>query len=134
SQIAYCIRAMKRIVALSLLLSCYFALNAQTNRKQYTVYFDNASAELISQSKQTLDSVIQVAQNSGYYRLMLRAYADPNGEKEYNMRLSELRNHSVLEYLLEAGIDSAVIQLKSYGEEEKSRFTSFPEYRRVELL
>ena len=46
----------------------------------------------------------------------MSAHTDSNGSDEYNMKLSDNRARSVMEYILSKGISESRIQSKGYGE------------------
>lgn len=67
----------------------------------------------------------------------LEGHADERGTREYNMALGERRAKSVRDFLVLQGVDSALIETVSYGEEYPavvgSNESSYAQNRRVEL-
>jgi len=49
--------------------------------------------------------------------VIVEGHADERGSREYNLALGERRALAVRDYLISLGVDPAVIQTKSYGEE-----------------
>jgi outer membrane protein OmpA-like peptidoglycan-associated protein len=46
----------------------------------------------------------------------LSAHTDSKGTDEYNLKLSDARAKSVVDYLISKGIDAARLEAKGYGE------------------
>ena len=66
----------------------------------------------------------------------LAAHTDYKGKDQYNLRLSERRAQSVVDYLIKAGIDPRRLQPKGYGESQpkvitKKLATQYPQSRRA---
>ena len=49
------------------------------------------------------------------YGLSVFGYTDDVGTKEYNQKLSERRAEAVRNYLVQAGIEAAIVNTKGYG-------------------
>lgn len=49
--------------------------------------------------------------------VIVEGHADERGSREYNLALGERRALAVRDYLISLGVDPAVIQTKSFGEE-----------------
>jgi outer membrane protein OmpA-like peptidoglycan-associated protein len=49
-------------------------------------------------------------------KIELGSHTDSKGSDEYNMRLSENRSKSVVDYLISKGISSSRLVAKGYGE------------------
>jgi OmpA-OmpF porin, OOP family len=66
------------------------------------IVFATDSAELMPQSRSTLDTLGRALQSDRLARLSfnVEGHADPRGSAEHNLRLSELRAESVVSYLV----------------------------------
>lgn len=49
--------------------------------------------------------------------VIVEGHGDERGSREYNLALGERRAQAVRDYLVSLGVDPAIIQTKSYGEE-----------------
>lgn len=49
--------------------------------------------------------------------VIVEGHADERGSREYNLALGERRALAIRDYLINLGVDPAIIQTKSYGEE-----------------
>ena len=58
----------------------------------------------------------QMLRDNPHVTIELAAHTDRKGSEEYNMRLSERRAKSVIDYLIAAGIDPQRLSPKGYGE------------------
>lgn len=74
------------------------------------------SDELTPESKQNLRVLIDMMKKSENLIIAINAHTDSRGSDEYNLDLSQRRAQSVVNYLIENGIDSARLQAKGYGE------------------
>jgi len=80
------------------------------------VQFETNSAALTSASLPVLDhAVVTLKENPGI-RVQAAAYTDNRGRDAYNLKLSEKRANSVMQYLTSHGIDASRVQSKGYGE------------------
>jgi outer membrane protein OmpA-like peptidoglycan-associated protein len=77
--------------------------------------FDFDSAELKPKNRELLSRIAGILLVSKGYGLSVFGYTDDVGTKEYNQKLSERRADSVRNYLVQAGIDSSIINTKGYG-------------------
>ena len=101
------------------------------------VTFATASAELIGDSRQVLDEVVETLRRNPELKLEVAGYTDNRGNRNYNMRLSQDRAEAVRQYLVSQGIAAERLQAKGYGPDnpiadngsEDGRATN----RRVEL-
>ncbi len=80
------------------------------------VYYDFNKAELKPESFPALDEIVRML---NYYPAMvieLSAHTDSKGSDAYNMKLSEARAQSVVNYLISKGIATERLVPKGYGE------------------
>ena len=79
------------------------------------IFYDYNKATLRPESKEALDSMVQVLNDNPYITIEMGSHTDRVGSDEYNNKLSEARAKSVVDYLIENGVDSARLQYHGYG-------------------
>lgn len=101
----------------------------------FTVYFDFDRAELTPAARTELADVIQAAQGFDEGSIDITGYTDLSGAEAYNQVLSERRANSVIEFLVNGGVDAAGIVGRGLGESNPVVDTEAPEQRnrRVEI-
>ncbi len=80
------------------------------------ILFEFNKAELLTQSKQTLDKVILAMNANKGFSIELSAHSDSKGGDAYNLKLSEERARSAKDYIISKGIDALRVSAKGYGE------------------
>ncbi|WP_340117482.1 OmpA family protein [Pelagibius sp. 7325] len=101
----------------------------------FTVYFDFDRAELTPAARTELADVIQAAQGFDEGSIDITGYTDLSGAEAYNQVLSERRANSVIEFLVNGGVDASRIVGRGLGESNPVVNTEAPEQRnrRVEI-
>lgn len=112
---------------------------AQRPSASLLVTFHTASAELTEQARQQLDVVGAALKNDrlASYRFTVEGHADPRGDPQSNLVLSQHRAGSVRAYLVEAhGIDPQRLVAEGKGDRELMNRvqTAAPENRRVTIV
>ena len=87
---------------------------------QLTVMFDTAGDTLNSRDQLRLDHLIRLLEEHQQVLVQLTGYADPRGDKGYNLKLSERRAASVKDYLLGHGISDDRVFTKGEGAMQSS--------------
>lgn len=103
------------------------------------VTFHTNSSELTAQAKQQLDIVGAALKNErlASYRFTVEGHADPRGDPEWNLVLSQHRAGSVRSYLVEShGIEAARLIPEGKGDREvlNRAQPAAPENRRVTII
>ena len=80
------------------------------------IFYDFDKASLRPESRQALDEMAQMLRDNPGVTIEMGSHTDRMGSDSYNLRLSERRAKSVVDYLIEAGIDPARLSWKGYGE------------------
>ena len=80
------------------------------------VTFENNSAKLTANSTLTLDSVATILKQRPNFKVEVRGHTDSVGSDENNMKLSQRRAESVMDYLVSAGVPAARLSANGYGE------------------
>jgi outer membrane protein OmpA-like peptidoglycan-associated protein len=80
-----------------------------------TFRFDFDKADLTQRNRELLSRIAGILLVSKGYGLSVFGYTDDVGTAEYNQQLSLRRAKAVQDYLIQSGIDSAIINVKGYG-------------------
>ncbi len=81
------------------------------------IFYDYDRATLRPESKTALDSLVLLLQENPNVTIELSAHCDYKGSSEYNKRLSQRRAESVVNYLIEHGIQKDRLTPVGYGKE-----------------
>lgn len=79
------------------------------------IFYDYNKATLRPESKTALDSMVQVMNDNPYITIEMASHTDRVGGDEFNLKLSNRRAKSVVDYLIANGVDSARLQYQGYG-------------------
>jgi len=96
------------------------------------VYFSAGKSELDEKYQEDLDQILKDLNDHPSFGVEISGYASPEGDEEFNKKLSNQRAISVLDYLNHRGIVRRRIIAKGYGSTE-SKGASKEESRRVEV-
>jgi outer membrane protein OmpA-like peptidoglycan-associated protein len=80
------------------------------------IYYDYDKATLRPESKTVLDSLVVFFKVNNAINVEIGSHTDSRGSDEYNQKLSQARAQSVVDYLIEKGIDRLRLIAKGYGE------------------
>jgi len=80
------------------------------------VFFATGSAELESSSAYELNNLFELLQSYPQMRIQINGHTDNVGDDSSNKTLSERRAQSVLNYLVNKGIDASRLSAKGFGE------------------
>jgi peptidoglycan-associated lipoprotein len=80
------------------------------------ILYDFASAKLQEASLPSLQELVDLLNNNPEITIELSSHTDHIGNDEDNMKLSQARAKSVVDFLIEKGIDSTRLIPKGYGE------------------
>jgi OmpA-OmpF porin, OOP family len=103
------------------------------------ITFEPNSAELTPMAKQSLDVVGQALTSSKLadFRFVIQGHADPTGQSDANLKLSQLRAESVRQYLVRSKkIDDSRLEAVGKGDKEPLNTSdpTSPENRRVTIV
>ncbi len=103
------------------------------------IFYDFDKATLRPESKTALDSMAQVLRDNPNVTIEMASHTDRKGTDEYNLDLSARRAHSVIEYLISAGIDAARLQYQGYGKSRPKTITKklarlHPQFKEGDVL
>lgn len=83
-----------------------------------SIHFQRASYQILPDSYQSLDEIIQYMKSSPKLRIKIVGHTDLTGVLEDNMKLSKDRSNSVKKYFTEKGIDGNRIETDGKGPTE----------------
>ncbi len=80
------------------------------------VFYEFDSAALTENSTQALDSLVDLLNENPNITIELASHCDFRGKDEYNLKLSQRRAESVVNYLIDHGIETERLTPVGYGE------------------
>jgi outer membrane protein OmpA-like peptidoglycan-associated protein len=80
------------------------------------IFFDFDKSTLRKESQPELNRLVRLLRENPRLRLRIGGHTDSKGSDEYNLRLSQDRAQSVVNFLVENGIDRTRLEAKGYGE------------------
>lgn len=80
------------------------------------IYFRPASARLDAESRPLLDNLFDIVNRCPDLKVEIGGHTDSDGSDQTNQNLSEMRARSVLDYLVEKGIQRDRLTAVGYGE------------------
>ena len=97
--------------------SCQSRFNEITQTKK--IQFATSSATISEQSFVLLKGIVSLVQEcnqDGGLNIEIAGHTDSTGNDTANLALSEARANSVMQYLLQSGVDQTVLSAKGYGQ------------------
>ena len=79
------------------------------------VYFETNSAKLKAESSDTLDKVAESLKANPDVHVQVAGHTDNTGSAAYNLKLSDKRAKSVMDYLISKGVPASQLSEKGYG-------------------
>lgn len=79
------------------------------------IFYDFDRATLRPESKEALDELIKMMNDNPNVTIELGAHTDRKGSETYNEGLAQRRAQSVVDYLIEGGIEKDRLEAKGYG-------------------
>jgi peptidoglycan-associated lipoprotein len=80
------------------------------------IYYDFDRAEIRSDAAIELDKLVNILKDNPDIKIELSSHTDSRGDDDYNMRLSQRRAESAVNYIISKGISRDRITAKGYGE------------------
>ena len=80
------------------------------------IFYDFDKAALRPESEEALDEIVEMLNENPNITIEMGSHTDRKGSEEYNISLSERRAKSVVEYLINKGIEEGRLSYKGYGE------------------
>lgn len=85
------------------------------------IFYEFDRAELTKDSEKALDELVTLLNQNPHVTIELSAHCDYKGSAEYNKRLSQRRAESVVNYLVEHGIEAARLTPVGYGKDRPKK-------------
>ena len=82
------------------------------------IYFEFDKSNITEQGARELDKLVKVMNEHPNMVILAKSHTDTKGSDKYNMRLSERRAQSTVQYIISKGISKDRISGKGYGESE----------------
>ncbi|MCX6237096.1 MAG: OmpA family protein, partial [Bacteroidia bacterium] len=82
------------------------------------IYYDFDKWDIIPESAKELDLLVSLTKGNPEMRVELSSHTDSRGSKLYNMKLSQLRAQSAVDYIVSKGIDKLRVKGTGYGESQ----------------
>jgi outer membrane protein OmpA-like peptidoglycan-associated protein len=102
------------------------------------LFFDTDKYDLKPESAEELLQLVELMKMNPKMEVMITGHTDNQGAADYNVKLSENRAASVVAYLVKAGIVSARLKWKGYGDSRPAAANDTEEgrakNRRIELV
>lgn len=103
------------------------------------IFYDFDKATLRPESKTALDSMVMILKDNPQIVIEMASHTDRWGNDNYNLKLSDRRAQSVVDYLIAAGIDPSRLRPKGYGETRPKTVTKriarlYPQFKEGDVL
>jgi len=82
------------------------------------IYYDFDKWDILPESARQLDQVVSLTKENPDMKVELSSHTDSRGSAIYNMRLSQLRAQSAVDYIVSKGIDKLRVKGTGYGENQ----------------
>lgn len=103
------------------------------------IFYDFDKATLRPESKTALDSMVMILKDNPQIVIEMASHTDRWGNDNYNLKLSDRRAQSVVDYLIAASIDPSRLRPKGYGETRPKTVTKriarlYPQFKEGDVL
>lgn len=103
------------------------------------IFYDFDKATLRPESKKALDEMAQILKDNPHVAIEMAAHTDRIGSEEYNMKLSQRRAQSVVDYLSAAGVAKDRMKPQGYGKSKPKTVTKriarlYPQFKEGDVL
>lgn len=113
------------------------AITSAAQNLNAVVHFDYDSDVITSAAASILDQHVAFLTQNATARVQIAGHTDERGSREYNMSLGERRAAAVRNYLASKGVNTANVEILSFGEEQPvatgSNEAAWSQNRRAEL-
>lgn len=93
------------------------------------ITFESGSADITAEGQAILDEAVAVLTSAVGVTVEVGGHTDSAGGAAFNQRLSQARAESVVAYLVDGGVDAAILTAVGYGEEQPVADNATPEGR-----
>ena len=95
------------------------------------VFFDVDKATLRNESEDELKRLVKILTMNPTIKIEIAGHTDSDGSDDHNLKLSDARAKTVLEYLVTKGINRAKLTWKGYGEAKPQVPNDTPENKQL---
>lgn len=89
-----------------------YTMGDENNEEFLKVYYANDSYKIDTKSRELLEGITSNIREGQY--ISLRGYADPSGDKAYNIQLARKRAIAVREFFIDKGVDPERITIEEF--------------------
>lgn len=90
------------------------------------ILYDFNSANLRDESKTTLNGIVKILKDNPKIKIELASHTDSIGSDAYNLKLSQDRAQSCVDYIIQTGVEESRIFAKGYGKSKPIAPNSLP--------
>lgn len=90
----------------------------ETEVKLNNIYFEFNKSNITQQGAFELDKLVKIMHDYPEMNILVKSHTDTKGSAEYNLKLSEERAQSTVQYLISKGIDKERLSAKGVGSTE----------------
>jgi outer membrane protein OmpA-like peptidoglycan-associated protein/tetratricopeptide (TPR) repeat protein len=105
-------------ISISASLTPFEVIITETEVILKNVYFDFNKSNITSQGAAELDKLVKVMKENSRMVIFVKSHTDSKGSASYNLKLSEQRAQSTVQYIISKGIESERISGKGFGSSE----------------
>ncbi|MCX6258775.1 MAG: OmpA family protein [Bacteroidia bacterium] len=110
------VNTLKMMKSANLTSTIYLTLIPEKPVVMENIYYEFDKYDLTQESKNIIDSILlKIMNENPDISIELLSHTDSKGEDLYNMKLSQERAESVVNYLVEKGIDKSRLTAKGFG-------------------
>ena len=82
------------------------------------IYFDFDKANIRPDAATTLDKLVALMKKYPEMNVEVASHTDQRGADDYNLKLSQRRAQSTVDYIVSKGIDRSRLKAQGYGEQD----------------
>ncbi|WP_338731718.1 OmpA family protein [Mangrovimonas cancribranchiae] len=90
----------------------------ETEVKLENIYFEFNKSNITSQGALELDKLVKIMNDYPDMNIQVKSHTDTKGSASYNLKLSERRAQSTMQYLISKGVDKSRLSAKGMGSTE----------------
>ncbi|REG87525.1 OmpA family protein [Winogradskyella sediminis] len=87
----------------------------ETEVKLNNIYFEFNKSNITNQGALELDKLVEIMKDHPEMKIMVRSHTDSKGNADYNLKLSERRAQSTMQYVISKGISKDRLSAKGMG-------------------
>ncbi|NRR90490.1 OmpA family protein [Winogradskyella undariae] len=87
----------------------------ETEVKLNNIYFEFNESNITNQGALELDKFVEIMKDYPEMKIMVRSHTDSKGQADYNLKLSERRAQSTMQYVISKGISKDRLSAKGMG-------------------